>query len=335
MSIVLKQFEQHIAKHILERGFSYYNEGNVKELELKGAVYQAKVAGSGTSDYSVRIETLGNAIHDWKCTCPYDKGPCKHIASTLYAILEEMEDEALQASNPKKNDQTGCHPKISLSRQINFIAEQVPIAELREFVVSYSKRDASFKTTLLSNFAHINQQESGEAYREQIQALIKLASAGERFLDYQASRKLGREMQPLVDAAQKYFDIGRNQSAIELCIVIVEEMVGAISSADDSSAYIGGIISQTLVLLEEMAEIKLDEESRILFVEACLKVFSGGLLSGWDWESDLVSLAVGLLKTEAEFNELESLINQQDPKSYYFNRFQELKSELLRRKGEN
>ena len=80
---------EHLFKdHILIRGYDYYKNGAVAELEADGDIIRAEV--SGTEDYEVEICLKNNKIDDMYCSCPYAEGGnnCKHMAAVLYAYEE-------------------------------------------------------------------------------------------------------------------------------------------------------------------------------------------------------------------------------------------------------
>ncbi|MDE6221037.1 MAG: SWIM zinc finger family protein, partial [Lachnospiraceae bacterium] len=71
------------APHILDRGYDYYCEDAVKNLDVSGEIIRADVIG--TQEYKVEISLNQGKIVDMDCTCPYaDEGTyCKHMAAVL------------------------------------------------------------------------------------------------------------------------------------------------------------------------------------------------------------------------------------------------------------
>lgn len=77
--------------HILERGFGYYIEGSVVDIDISENNIRAQVSGSDL--YDVEIEMENDEIIDMHCNCPYanDGKKCKHMAAVLFEY-EEFDD---------------------------------------------------------------------------------------------------------------------------------------------------------------------------------------------------------------------------------------------------
>ena len=72
------------ASHILERGYDYYCDGAVENIEIGRDDIRADVVG--TEDYEVEISLNDGKVTDMYCSCPYAAGGnnCKHMAAVLY-----------------------------------------------------------------------------------------------------------------------------------------------------------------------------------------------------------------------------------------------------------
>lgn len=90
-------WQENFTTKVLERGFEYYENGNILEIMKTTSGYKAKVEGSGYDEYDVRVEIEDDEIKDMNCTCIYgqEMGCCKHMAAVLYAIDEgeDIEEE--------------------------------------------------------------------------------------------------------------------------------------------------------------------------------------------------------------------------------------------------
>ncbi len=91
------------AKHILERGYDYYCENAVENLDISDDVIRADVIG--TEDYEVEISLNNGEVTDMYCSCPYalDGRNCKHMAAVLYEWsendIDENEDKEMGTNN--------------------------------------------------------------------------------------------------------------------------------------------------------------------------------------------------------------------------------------------
>lgn len=81
------------ATHILERGYDYYLENLVENIDISEDIIRADVIGS--EDYEVEISINNGEVADMYCSCPYalDGRNCKHMAAVLYEWSEGEEEE--------------------------------------------------------------------------------------------------------------------------------------------------------------------------------------------------------------------------------------------------
>jgi len=87
---LLMEMKRYVQDHIIERGFDYYEQGLVEDIEIRGPWIHATVLGN-YGDYDVRVH-----IPDFsksRCNCPYDDY-CKHMAAVVYYITGEYAGES-------------------------------------------------------------------------------------------------------------------------------------------------------------------------------------------------------------------------------------------------
>lgn len=99
--------------HILERGYDYYLENAVENIDISADIIRADVIGS--EDYKVEISVNNGEVTDMYCSCPYAVGGryCKHMAAVLYEWSENEEEEEEETSNEASADlfQLGIYSK--------------------------------------------------------------------------------------------------------------------------------------------------------------------------------------------------------------------------------
>ncbi|MFP3376537.1 SWIM zinc finger family protein [Bacillus sp. SIMBA_069] len=79
---LIKELYTHIPKYIIDRGYEYYEEGHVEDVEIHNNKVFAFVTGNA-GNYEVVIE-LEN-FSESSCECPYENY-CKHMAAVVYDI---------------------------------------------------------------------------------------------------------------------------------------------------------------------------------------------------------------------------------------------------------
>ena len=87
------KWENLFAAHILERGYDYYLEDAVENIDISEDIIRADVIGSEC--YEGEISVNNGEVTDMYCSCPYalDGKNCKHMAAVLYAWSENAEKE--------------------------------------------------------------------------------------------------------------------------------------------------------------------------------------------------------------------------------------------------
>lgn len=71
-----------------DRGLKYFLQGQVILKSVTPKTVKAQCVG--TRVYKVQIKDMGNRL-EAECSCPAfeDFGPCKHIAATAYAVMQQ------------------------------------------------------------------------------------------------------------------------------------------------------------------------------------------------------------------------------------------------------
>ena len=88
----MQNWKRFFQKHILERGYDYFETGSVLSLEKTENGYRAEV--EGTEFYEVEIEMERGEVTDMFCSCPYaeDGNYCKHEAAVLFLIEGDFDN---------------------------------------------------------------------------------------------------------------------------------------------------------------------------------------------------------------------------------------------------
>ena len=82
----LKEFEQFVEPKIVERGFDYYENEDVRKVE-KVSENEFSAVVFGSKIYTVYVKLNGNEIIEYECDCPYDWGDtCKHAVAVFYKL---------------------------------------------------------------------------------------------------------------------------------------------------------------------------------------------------------------------------------------------------------
>ncbi len=330
------QFEQYIDESIMKRGLQYFKKGYVHEPEeISPGVYEAIV--EGTDNYTVQLTIENGIIIEQSCDCPYDLGPvCKHVVAVIL-YLQQNESELYLNTKRTKISKSAKPAKLKTpAQQVDEILEKVTHDELKQFVRENVTADAKFRNLFLSSFAQHNSDESKELYAKQVQLILKAASDRYGFIDWSASRIVGKTIDNLLETAQNHINNRNYKSAFFICTAIMEQMTNAFKYSDDSNGDIGDRVSAAYNVLYDIAVEQSSEEIRKLIIEYCFTTFDKQIYSGWDWHIGVLSIAAFLLKTEDETERIFKQIDEVEGSSYTKEAAQSIKYDiLLKTKGEN
>ncbi len=132
-------FETEIERKILDRGFDYYENNNVIDVEnLGNGEFSAVVEGS--ENYEVFVEISKGKVVEHSCDCPYDWGDvCKHVVAVLYYIRDT---EILGESVDKKG----------VKSQLQTIIDDMTEQDIRDYVLFYALRNRQFRQDFTEEF---------------------------------------------------------------------------------------------------------------------------------------------------------------------------------------
>lgn len=133
---MLDNWHSRFAPHILARGKTYFDQGNVCRIQHRGNSYIATVAG--TDDYEVEI-VIGTAdIEEMFCTCPYgQEKSCKHMAAVLFAL----ESETLSIEELPPPRQPKIVPHVPVEMPWLEAIDKLPEATVRKELLKLADRD--------------------------------------------------------------------------------------------------------------------------------------------------------------------------------------------------
>jgi uncharacterized Zn finger protein len=132
-------FETQIERKILDRGFDYYENNNVIDVEnLGNGEFSAIVEGS--ENYEVFVEISKGKVVEHSCDCPYYWGDvCKHVVAVLYYIRDT---EILGESTDKEG----------VKSQLQLIIVDISEQDLRDYVLFYALRNRQFREDFTEEF---------------------------------------------------------------------------------------------------------------------------------------------------------------------------------------
>lgn len=255
------EWESYFRSHILARGFEYFEEGAVEDLEVRKDRITATVWG--TERYDVEIKLRDDEVADMSCSCPYAESGenCKHMAAVLYQWEEDdqdqdeeddwdQEDEDVDSASDKKG--TGKREQKEEDK-VKELVEQADEKAVRNFLTKILKNDekmlSRFKLLISAGIS----REDMDRYKNLVDKTVRRYSGRGGFIPYSEANGFIREMERyLTEDAAGMIERGCLKEAFELSWYVFAEV--AQTDMDDSDGGQGEIGENCLEIWEEILD---------------------------------------------------------------------------------
>ena len=256
------------AIHILERGYDYYCDDAVENMEISDNIIRADVIGS--EDYEVEISLSNGEVTDMYCSCPYalDGRNCKHMAAVLYEWSENEEEEKKEEENAINTDLfQPAYTVNSHKKKLTAVEELVRCAneeDVRSFLAAVLAEDEK----LLLRFHNIiNKQVTREDinnYIRQVDIIADRNLGRNHFISYYEADGFISELEEIIDEdVRRMIDNGDYLSAFEVMNYIFV-LIGDVDM-DDSDGGTGMLADRIFQLWLELLVKVSSEEKRKMF----------------------------------------------------------------------
>ena len=256
------------AIHILERGYDYYCDDAVENMEISDDIIRADVIGS--EDYEVEISLSNGEVTDMYCSCPYalDGRNCKHMAAVLYEWSENEEEEKKEEENAINTDLfQPAYTVNSHKKKLTAVEELVRGAneeDVRSFLAAVLAEDEK----LLLRFHNIiNKQVTREDinnYIRQVDIIADRYLGRNHFISYYEADGFISELEEIIDEdVRRMIDNGDYLSAFEVMNYIFV-LIGDVDM-DDSDGGTGMLADRIFQLWLELLVKVSSEEKRKMF----------------------------------------------------------------------
>ena len=219
------------ASHILERGYDYYCDGAVGNIEIGRDDLRADVVG--TEDYEVEISLNDGKVTDMYCSCPYAAGGnnCKHMAAVLYEWTADImdEDEPEDTDNEDMDDDADAEsmdlfePAVTVcdyKKKSAAVEKLVRSAErdiVQAFLVSVLAEDKKLLLRFRNMVNKCATNEDVEDYFEQIDEIADRYLGRDHFINYYQAYDFMLELEEIIDKdVRRMIDNGSNISAFHV-----------------------------------------------------------------------------------------------------------------------
>ena len=255
------------AIHILERGYDYYCDDAVENMEISDDIIRADVIGS--EDYEVEISLSNGEVTDMYCSCPYalDGKNCKHMAAVLYEWSENEAEENKEEENAINTDLfQPAYTVNSHKKKLTAVEELVRCAneeDVRSFLAAVLAEDEK----LLLRFHNIiNKQVTREDinnYIRQVDIIADRYLGRNHFISYYEADGFISELEEIIDEdVRRMIDNGNYLSAFEVMNYIFV-LIGDVDM-DDSDGGTSMLADRIYQLwLELLVKVSLEEKRKM------------------------------------------------------------------------
>ncbi|MBP1545392.1 MAG: SWIM zinc finger family protein [Oscillospiraceae bacterium] len=227
------------SKTILNRGYNYFCDCAVADMNYSDNVLNAVVSGS--EDYDVEITLSGDEIEDMYCSCPYaeDGNYCKHMAAVLYEweenadkCTEHNEDDIMFRPAYKEHIREAKHTRIKA------LVEKADDSLVRSFLSDILADNEKLCLRFYNMVNKQNKEVNVKNYFRQIDYIVKSCTGKDDYIDYHSACDFETELESFIDNdVQSLLDSGKYMSAFEI-INYIFIVIGTVN-IDDSDGEIG------------------------------------------------------------------------------------------------
>lgn len=256
------------AMHILERGYDYYCDNAVENLNIEEDIVRADVIG--TEDYEVEISLRNGKVTDMYCSCPYalDGRNCKHMAAVLYEWSENGVEEEEKPENEVNTDLFGTAYAINDYKKkqasVEKLVSDAKEEDVRSFLVSVLTEDEKL---LLRFHGIVNKQvtkENIKNYIRQIDVIANRYLGRNHFISYYEADGFISELEDIIDEdVRRMIDNGNYLCAFEVMNYIFV-LIGDVDM-DDSDGGTGMLADRIYQLWLELLVKVTPEDKKKMF----------------------------------------------------------------------
>lgn len=308
----LETFVSYIDKKILDRGYDYYIEDTINEVEIVGDnEYVLYIEGTYDYEVNVKLDDNGNILYS-QCDCPYDFGPvCKHEVAAYYK-LNDLIDRNLKSKNLNSN----LEKKPNIQDILNNLSKE----ELVNVILDITSNNKDIKEKLMRKYSEVDSKSEIKKCEKLINSIVKKYLYREGFISYRETSNFANELGEVLDRAN---DVKDKILALEIAFMIFKEGIDSFQYSDDSDGEISVLINEVLDLINYIVITSKDLNLRKKIFDKIFEFIDNECFEEWN------EYKIDLLRICLEFSEdknmkgklkgkLENLIkNSEEYDEYY------------------
>lgn len=251
--------------HILDRGYDYFCENAVEDMEVTADLLRASVIG--TEEYEVEISLMDGEIADMYCSCPYaeDGRNCKHMAAVLYEWSGDEQEKSVEETE-KTSLFENTYTQEAHKKKRDTVSKLLAEAD-RDSIASFLTDVLVDNEKLLVRFYNIVNyevtKEDVKRYMGQVDTIVRRYLGRNQFINYYEADSFISELEDIIDEdVRRMIDNGDYQCAFDLMNYIFTT-IGEVDM-DDSHGGTGMLADKIYKLwLELLSKVNAQEKRKI------------------------------------------------------------------------
>lgn len=241
------QWKRLFTSTTLARGYDYYLDDNVCNLDANKSGWRATVRGERS--YAVFIPDVGNRMLDVHCDCPHfaDGNLCKHIAATCFEIEHRIgEGDAEQSVGELQKSHVRSKPNIS------DLVQSIDEADARRFLLTALEESESLQRRFVSSFTEPDPERLKYDLGRSIEQTAR--SFGRRgFIEYNEAFEFGIELTDIMTTSiDPLVERGAIWEAFELTALVMLKLQDIL--IDDSDGFFTSMLEQCKAYWQKIAD---------------------------------------------------------------------------------
>ena len=260
------KWEKLFATHILERGYDYYIDDAVENIDISEDCIRADVVGS--EDYEVEISINNGEVADMYCSCPYasDGRNCKHMAAVLYEWSEGEEEE----KNSDKESRNWFQPRDNMIETyknkvaiVEKLVSDTTEEEVRSFLETVLVEDERLWLRFRNTVNKQVTKEDVNYYIRQVDLIANRYLGRDHFINYYDADGFISELEEILGKdVRRMIDNGNYLCAFEVMNYILV-LIGDVDM-DDSDGGTGMLADRIYRLwLELLVKVNAEEKKKM------------------------------------------------------------------------
>ncbi|KXH87014.1 SWIM zinc finger domain-containing protein [Sporosarcina sp. HYO08] len=282
----LYHFEDEVNSIIVDRGLDYYESGSIADLVyVSDGRYRALVEGTDMYVIYIQIDEKGNILSS-DCGCPYDGGPvCKHEVAVYYELIDQLEGSG-QVEDARLRV-TSNRPELKV------VLENLPHEKLVEILVELAAGDPVLRDKLIFSYVKLEDEQEVYQCKRLIDSIVRRYKGKEGYITYRYTGDFAEELSVLLD---KIETLENPLVAIEISELLMGEAIEALHYTDDSDGDIGGLLDQTIEMMNHVVTVQTDPTKQKMLLDKILQLTKEQYFE--DFEIELLDICVRLAVTE-------------------------------------